>query len=92
MTLKIKSSHILVEKYSQAVKLIEDLKKGAVFSTLARKHSICPSKKRGGSLGEFGRGQTLKEFERAAFALKKNEFTETPVRTKYGYHIIKRVS
>ena len=90
MANKIKASHILVSKYSQAMDIIDKLKAGADFKELARQYSTCPSRKRGGSLGEFGRGQMVKEFEQAAFALKPGEITWEPVKTKFGYHIIKR--
>jgi peptidyl-prolyl cis-trans isomerase C len=89
MVSKIRASHILVEKHSQALKVHEELKNGADFKDLARKYSQCPSKKRGGDLGSFGRGQMVKEFERAAFALKVGEVSQ-PVKTQFGYHIIKR--
>jgi len=92
MVSKIKASHILVEKHSQALRVLEELERGTSFAELARKYSTCPSGKRGGSLGKFGRGQMVKEFERAAFALEKNETTKEPVKTKFGYHIIKRAS
>ena len=48
------------------------------------------SGKRGGDLGSFGRGVMVKNFEEAAFKLKKGEFTQEPVKTEFGYHIIKR--
>jgi peptidyl-prolyl cis-trans isomerase C len=86
---KIRASHILVEKQSQALKALEELKAGADFRELARKYSICPSAKRGGDLGQFDRGQMVREFEQAAFALRIGEVSG-PVRTKFGYHIIKR--
>jgi len=89
MSTKIRASHILVEKQSQAIKVQEELKAGASFSELARKYSTCPSGKRGGDLGQFGRGQMVKELEVAAFALKPGQVSE-PVKTKFGYHIIKR--
>jgi peptidyl-prolyl cis-trans isomerase C len=89
MSTKIRASHILVEKQSQAIKVQEELKAGANFSELARKYSTCPSRKRGGDLGQFGRGQMVKEFEVVAFALKPGQVSE-PVKTKFGYHIIKR--
>jgi parvulin-like peptidyl-prolyl isomerase len=91
MSTKIRASHILVEKQSQAIKVQEELKAGANFSELARKYSTCPSGKRGGDLGQFGRGQMVKEFEVVAFALKPGQVSE-PVKTKFGYHIIKRTS
>jgi peptidyl-prolyl cis-trans isomerase C len=89
MASKIKASHILVEKQSQALKIVKELEAGKVFNGLARKHSTCPSGKRGGNLGKFGRGPMVKEFEKAAFALKVGEVS-APVKTQFGYHIIKR--
>jgi len=89
MSTKIKASHILVEKQSQALKVAEELKAGAKFGDLAKKYSTCPSGKRGGDLGQFGRGQMAKEFEQAAFALKLGQVSD-PVKTQFGYHIIKR--
>ena len=90
MTKKIKASHILVDKHSQALKIIEELQKGTPFKDLAKKYSTCPSRKRGGALGSFGRGKMVKPFESAAFSLKKGEITKEPVKTQFGYHIIKR--
>ena len=90
MVSKITARHILVEKMTQAEDIIEQINNGAKFEEMARKYSTCPSKKKGGNLGEFGRGQMVKEFENAAFALQKNQMTQIPVKTKFGYHIIKR--
>lgn len=90
MSTKVRASHILVEKQSQALKVLEELKAGADFGGLAKKYSTCPSGKRGGDLGQFGRGQMVREFEQAAFALKPGQVTEQPVKTQFGYHIIKR--
>jgi len=89
MVSKIKVSHILVEKQSQALRILDELLGGGKFKELARRHSTCPSGKRGGDLGFFGRGRMVKEFERAAWALKVGE-TSKPVRTQFGYHIIKK--
>jgi len=89
MSSKIRTSHILVEKQSQALRILKELVKGADFKELARRYSQCPSRKRGGDLGFFGRGQLVKEFERAAFALKVGEISQ-PVKTQFGYHIIKK--
>jgi parvulin-like peptidyl-prolyl isomerase len=90
MSTKVRASHILVEKQSQALKVLEELKAGAEFGGLAKKYSTCPSGKRGGDLGQFGRGQMVREFEQAAFALKPGQMTEQPIKTQFGYHIIKR--
>lgn len=88
---KIKCSHILVNKHSEALQILERIKKGESFADLARELSIDRgSGKRGGDLGLFGRGQMVKPFEEAAFKLKKGEMTNEPVRTQFGYHIIKR--
>ena len=90
MASKITASHILVDKHSQALKILEELKTGAKFEDLAKKYSTCPSGKRGGNLGPFGRGQMVKPFETAAFGLDVGETTKEPVKTQFGYHIIKR--
>src|SRR5919106_5668121 len=88
---KIKCSHILVKKHSEALQILERIKKGESFADLARELSIDRgSGKRGGDLGFFGRGQMVKPFEEAAFKLNKGELTNEPVRTQFGYHIIKR--
>ncbi|GAB4306253.1 MAG: hypothetical protein Kow0069_02820 [Promethearchaeota archaeon] len=86
---KVRASHVLVAKLSQAQKVLEELEAGADFGALAKQYSTCPSKKRGGDLGFFSRGQMVPEFERAAFALKVGEVSG-PVKTKFGYHVIKR--
>lgn len=88
---RIKCSHILVNKQSEALQVLERLEKGESFAELARELSTDRgSGKRGGDLGFFGRGQMVKPFEEAAFRLKKGEFTKEPVKTQFGYHIIKR--
>ena len=88
---KIKCSHILVKKQSEALSIIERLKKGESFTTLAKELSIDKaSAKKGGDLGLFGRGMMVKPFEEAAFKLDKGEITTEPVKTEFGYHIIKR--
>jgi len=88
--MSVKASHILVKKKSLADQLLERINNGESFSKLAKEFSECPSKKRGGSLGKFSRGQMVKPFEQAAFALKVGEVTSEPVKTDFGYHIIKR--
>ncbi len=88
---KIKCSHILVKKQSEAILILERLKKGESFTNLARELSIDKgSAKKGGDLGSFGRGMMVKPFEEAAFKLDKGEVTSEPIKTEFGYHIIKR--
>ena len=87
---KIKCSHILVEKQSQALAILERLKKGEKFAELAKELSTdTGSGKRGGDLGYFGRGRMVKPFETAAFALSIGQTSE-PVKSEFGYHVIKR--
>ena len=89
---KIKCSHILVKKQSEALSILERLKKGESFDKLAKELSIDRgSGKRGGDLGFFGRGVMVKPFETASFNLEKNQISE-PVKTEFGYHIIKRTA
>jgi peptidyl-prolyl cis-trans isomerase C len=91
LTDKIKCSHILVKKQSEAVLILERLKKGESFTNLAKELSIDKgSAKKGGDLGSFGRGMMVKPFEEAAFKLDKGEVTSEPIKTEFGYHIIKR--
>ena len=91
MSNKIKCSHILVQKQSEALAVLERIKNGEKFGKLAKELSIdSGSAKRDGSLGYFGRGKMVKEFENAAFNLQAGQISE-PVKTQYGYHVIKRV-
>lgn len=84
----VKASHILVENLEEAKKIKSELDDGADFADLAQEYSSCPSKDRGGDLGFFGKGAMVKEFEDAAFAMEVGEISE-PVKTQFGYHIIK---
>lgn len=86
---KMRASHILVPKYKQITEIKKMLDDGADFAELARKYSQCPSKKRGGDLGWFTRNQMVPEFEKAVLELKVGEISE-PVKTQFGWHIIKR--
>ena len=89
---KIKCSHILVQKQSEAIIILDRIKNGEKFGKLAKELSIdSGSAKRDGSLGYFGRGKMVKEFENAAFSLEVGKISE-PIKTQYGYHIIKRLS
>jgi len=69
---------------------MERLQRGEKFTNIAREISLCPSGKRGGDLGTFGRGRMVKEFETCAFTLSKGQVSPI-VKTRFGYHIIKRL-
>ncbi len=87
MTVAVK--HILVEQEYEAQDLIKKLGEGKTFEELAQSFSKCPSRQRGGDLGQFGKGKMVAPFEEAAFALQVGE-TSPPVRTRFGYHLIQR--
>lgn len=91
MSNQVHCAHILVKTEKEANAVMERLKKGESFTNIAREVSLCPSKKRGGDLGTFSRGKMVKEFEDAAFPLQKGQISSI-VKTKFGYHIIKRLS
>jgi peptidyl-prolyl cis-trans isomerase C len=90
MTDKVHCAHILVKTEQEAKEIISDLEDGVSFAKLAEMKSLCPSRKQGGDLGSFGRGQMVKPFENAAFAMKKGEISK-PVKTEFGWHVIKRL-
>ena len=87
----VRASHILVEDEEAMKKVQADLDGGMSFDEAARKHSTCPSKEQGGDLGFFSKGQMVKEFSDAAFAMKVGEVTKEPVKTQFGFHLIKLV-
>lgn len=85
-----RASHILVKTEDEAKKLIAELGKKAKFEDLAKKYSKDPgSAKKGGSLDWADRGAFVKEFSDAMVALKKGEITKTPVKTQFGWHVIR---
>ncbi|MCH9041400.1 MAG: peptidylprolyl isomerase [Nitrosopumilus sp.] len=90
MPVKIKCSHILVEKQSESLAIVERIKKGEKFGRLAKELSIdSGSAKKDGNLGYFTKGMMVKSFEQVAFKLQIGEISE-PVKSEFGYHIIKR--
>ena len=87
MAMRVNCAHILVPTEARAKELLLELKGGADFASLARRYSTCPSRKDGGSLGWFGKGEMVKPFEDAAFKARKGDLVG-PVKTDFGYHII----
>ncbi len=87
---QITASHILVQNEHETQDLLKKLEEGKSFESLAKEFSKCPSGRDGGSLGSFGKGQMVAPFETAAFALKVGEISG-PVKTQFGYHLIKRL-
>ncbi len=85
---RVNASHILVKTEESARVALYDVKNGKKFEEVAKSVSICPSGKKGGNLGWFGKGQMVKEFETACFNGKKGEIIG-PVKTQFGFHIIK---
>ncbi|MBI4141657.1 peptidylprolyl isomerase [Candidatus Woesearchaeota archaeon] len=88
MPSQVHALHILVKSEDESFEVLYDVNHGKDFAEVAKQKSLCPSGKKGGDLGWFGRGQMVKEFEIAAFNLKPNEVSK-PVKTQFGYHIIK---
>ncbi|WP_068310532.1 peptidylprolyl isomerase [Polycladidibacter hongkongensis] len=87
---EISARHILLESEADAKAVIAELDKGVDFAELAKEKSTGPSGPNGGELGYFGKGQMVPEFETAAFALDKGAYTKEPVKTQFGYHVIKK--
>ena len=86
---EIKASHILMDTENEAIDVIKMLNDGDDFAELAKNKSTGPSGPSGGDLGWFKRGQMVPPFEKAAFSLNKNEITQRPVQTQFGWHVIK---
>ncbi len=84
------ASHILVDSEDKANEILEKINNGLSFEDAALEYSSCPSKDRGGDLGEFARGSMVPEFEEAAFKSDLG-IVDKPVKTEFGYHIIKVV-
>jgi len=82
------AKHNLVKEEAQALDLLEQLKNGGDFEKLAKKHSTCPSGKKGGHLGEFKQGAMVPAFDKVVFSAPLIE-PQGPLHTQFGYHIIK---
>ncbi|MEW6096728.1 MAG: peptidylprolyl isomerase [bacterium] len=90
--IKVHAQHILVKTKKEALDILHQAQAGVDFTQLAIKHSLCPSHQVGGDLGFFGRGQMVREFENAAFAMNKEGQLSDVVETKFGYHIIRFIA
>ena len=86
----IRCAHILVKTQQEALSLLERIKKGEDFGKLAQEFSLDGSRRRDGDLGSFGRGRMVKPFENAAFSLQVGQVSE-PVKSEFGWHLIKRL-
>lgn len=89
-----RASHILFKNEDgnakeSADKVLAELKAGGDFEALAKEHSACPSSAKGGDLNFFGKGQMVPEFENAVVSMGVDEVSD-PVKTQFGYHIIKK--
>lgn len=86
----VNASHILVDSEELANEIIEKIGSGDVtFEAAAKEYSSCPSKDAEGNLGDFTRGQMVPEFDAAVFAMSVGEISTSPVKTQFGYHVIK---
>ena len=84
-----KARHILVKEEAKAKKLIKELNDGANFEEVAKKESTGPSGKNGGDLGWFSSAQMVPAFSQAAAKIQKGTHSQKPVKTRFGFHIIK---
>jgi len=86
---EIRARHILVPSETEAVQVIKELDGGADFTELAKRRSSDPSAQRGGDLGYFLREEMVPEFSKDAFALKTGSYSKKPVKTQFGFHVLK---
>ncbi|MBM3598768.1 MAG: peptidylprolyl isomerase [Alphaproteobacteria bacterium] len=86
---EVRARHILVDTEDKAKAVIAELKKGADFANVAKARSTDPAAAQGGDLGFFSAEQMVPEFSEAAFKLKNGEISQTPVKTNFGWHVIK---
>ena len=84
----VRAKHILVKEEAKCQEILEEIIAGKVFEEAAQQYSTCPSGQKGGDLGEFGKGQMVKEFEEAAFNAEIGQVVG-PVATQFGFHLIK---
>jgi len=88
---QVTAKHILVADEATATDLKTQIENGAEFGELAKQHSSCPSGRSGGSLGTFGPGRMVPEFDHVCFNSAVGE-VHGPVKTQFGYHLIEITS
>lgn len=84
-----RASHILVKEKALADEIRKRISRGGSFNALAKEFSTCPSKGKGGDLGWFGPGKMVGPFEEAVSKMGHGSISR-PVKTQFGYHIIKK--
>ncbi|TAL58274.1 MAG: peptidylprolyl isomerase [Nanoarchaeota archaeon] len=88
MPKKVHAAHILLKGNQEINVAYYDVTHGMDFSDVARARSLCPSAKKGGDLGWFGKGKMVKEFEDAAFSIPAGQISR-PFKSQFGWHIVK---
>lgn len=88
--MKLKAKHILVQHEYEAKDILKKISEGKKFEDLAKDFSLCSSASQGGDLGEFSKGMMVPAFEKALLTLQ-TEGISAPVKTQFGFHIIKRL-
>jgi len=88
---KASARHILVKTQEECERLKQTIEGGADFAEIAKTHSLCPSGRDGGALGEFTPGQMVPEFDRVVFNEKVGT-VHGPVKTQFGYHLVEITS
>ena len=88
---KATARHILVKTQEQCNDIKDQIEKGSDFVDMAKKHSLCPSGKQGGALGEFCPGQMVPEFDKVVFSEEIGK-VDGPVQTQFGFHLIEITS
>jgi parvulin-like peptidyl-prolyl isomerase len=90
MSVYYSARHILLEDQEDAEDILRYIQKGETFEDMAKEYSECETGAKGGDLGTFTSGVMDPEFEKALYHLKIGEISK-PVKTKFGYHLIKRL-
>jgi peptidyl-prolyl cis-trans isomerase C len=88
---KATARHILVKTQEQCHDIKNQIVNGSDFADMAKKHSLCPSGKQGGALGEFSPGQMVAEFDQVVFSEDVGK-VHGPVQTQFGFHLIEITS